>query len=134
MHDILRCAMKSLSRKWMRTMLTVSSITVGVTMVVIVSIISSVGKQVLNTELDNLGMSGLSVSMAESGGDAILTENSLEVIRNLSGVETAMPLLIEYSTSVLRDVSSSTLVCGIDAGAKQVISLTLKHGRCSTRR
>ena len=129
MHDILRCAMKSLSRKWMRTMLTVSSITVGVTMVVIVSIISNVGKQVLNTELDNLGMSGLSVSMAESGGDAILTENSLEVIRGLSGVETAMPLLIEYSTSVLRDVSSSTLVCGIDAGAKQVISLTLKHGR-----
>lgn len=129
MHDILRCAMKSLSRKWMRTMLTVSSITVGVTMVVIVSIISSVGKQVLNTELDNLGMSGLSVSMAEGGGEAVLTENSLEVIRNQSGVETAMPLLIEYSTSILRNISSSTLVCGIDAGAKQVISLTLKHGR-----
>lgn len=33
MRDVLVCAFKSLSRKWSRTLLTVSGITVGVAMV-----------------------------------------------------------------------------------------------------
>lgn len=73
-------------------------------------------------------MNGLSVSM-ESG---TLSMENLEVIRRLSGVETAMPLMIEYSTSLLGSVSDSTLICGIDSGARQVISLRLRHGRLIT--
>lgn len=128
MRDILQCAWKSLSRKWLRTLLTISGIMVGVVMVVIVSAISTVGKRAVNAELDSMGMNGLSVSM-ESGA---LSMENLEVIRRLSGVETAMPLMIEYSTSLLGNVSDSTLICGIDSGARQVISLQLRHGRLIT--
>ena len=108
MKDILQCAWKSLSRKRLRTLLTVSGIMVGVIMVVIVSAISTAGKRAVNAELDSMGMNGLSVSM-ESG---TLSMENLEVIRRLSGVETAMPLMIEYSTSLLGSVSDSTLICG----------------------
>ena len=128
MKDILQCAWKSLSRKRLRTLLTVSGIMVGVIMVVIVSAISTAGKRAVNAELDSMGMNGLSVSM-ESG---TLSMENLEVIRRLSGVETAMPLMIEYSTSLLGSVSDSTLICGIDSGARQVISLRLRHGRLIT--
>lgn len=130
MIDILQCALKSLSRKWLRTLLTVSGITVGVTLVVIVSIISSTGKRAVNAELDSMGMSGLSVSAGENNAAPGLSFENLEVIRGLKGIQSAMPLMIEYSTSTLRgDSSSSTLICGIDAGAQQVISLRLKYGR-----
>lgn len=131
MGEILRCAIKSLSRKRARTWLTVCSIAVGVTMVVIVSFISSAGKFVVNEELESMGISGLSVSCGT--GQAGLSEGNLYSIRNLAGVETAMPLMIEYSTSQLRDTSNSTLICGLDSGARQVISLELKHGRLISR-
>lgn len=128
MVDILRCAWKSLSRKWTRTLLTVSGIMVGVTMVVIVSAISDAGKVAVNAELDNMGMNGLSVS-ANSGVKSGLTMENLEVIREQAGVESAMPLIIEYSTTILREANDNSLICGIDAGAKQVISLNLLYGR-----
>ena len=128
MVDILRCAWKSLSRKWTRTLLTVSGIMVGVTMVVIVSAISDAGKVAVNAELDNMGMNGLSVS-ANSGVQSGLTMENLEVIREQAGVESAMPLIIEYSTTILREANDNSLICGIDAGAKQVISLNLLYGR-----
>lgn len=128
MGDILHCAWKSLSRKWTRTLLTISGIMVGVTMVVIVSVISNAGKSAVNRELDSMGMNGLSVS-ANSNLNIGLSVENLEVIRRLRGIETAMPLMIEYSTSTLLGASDNTLICGIDAGAKQVISLSLKHGR-----
>ena len=128
MGDIFRCAWKSLSRKWVRTLLTVSGIMVGVTMVVIVSVISGAGKMAVNAELDSMGMNGLSVSM-NSNMNATLNADHLATIRETPGIESAMPLMIEYSTSTMRGFSDNTLVCGIDAGAKQVISLSLKHGR-----
>ena len=132
MRDILSCALKSLARKRMRTFLTMGSITIGVTMVVIVSLISTAGKTAVNSELENLGISGLSISTNASvgtEGESGLSEENLNLIRSTSNVDSAMPLMIEYSTSTLRDLQSSTLICGIDAGAKQAISLNLVHGR-----
>ena len=131
MRDVLVCAFKSLSRKWSRTLLTVSGITVGVAMVAIISMIASLGRAAVNAELDSLGVSGLSVSTAGDG--TMLSARDLETIRGLSAVETAMPLLVEFSGSTLRDKSDKSLICGIDAGATQAISLTLKHGRLISR-
>lgn len=127
MGDLLACALKSLSRKWMRTLLTVSGITIGVVMVVIVSCISEAGKTAVNHELDSMGMNGLSVSTGSAVGG--LSEEDLSVIRNIRAVDEAMPLMISFSSSRLACVNSSAMICGIDAGAKQVISLKLEHGR-----
>ena len=132
MKDIVVCALKNLSRKRVRTLLTMASITIGVMLVVVVSLIGSAGKAAVNNELESLGISGLSITANTSlqeGGQAGLSEESLRLIRSTSDVVTAMPLVIEYSTSYLRDTQSSTLICGIDAGAKQAISLSLKFGR-----
>lgn len=132
MTDIFRCALKSLTRKLLRTILTVSSITIGVTLVVIVNMISTAGTKAVNTELESLGISGLSISTnstAVSSGKTGITAENLKIIRETDNVSTAMPLMMEYSTSILRNLKSNTLICGIDAGANQVISLSLKHGR-----
>jgi len=129
--DTLSISFRSLSRKRARTILTVSGITVGVALVVIVSAISSAGRGVLGREMENLGISGLSVSSSGNGGigRSGINEEELAVIRATPDVETAMPLAIEFASSSLRGITSGTLICGIDAGAKQVISLTLKYGR-----
>ena len=59
MGEMFHSALRSLTRRFLRTLLTVGSITVGVTMVVIVTAISACGKSAVNTELENMGMSGL---------------------------------------------------------------------------
>ncbi len=131
MGDVWRLALKSLVRKWSRTCLTVGSITIGVMLVVIVSVISSVGTQAVGAELDNLGMSGLSVSAEED--NAALSEESLRAIRSVGGVDTAMPLMTSTTSATLRGISNNVLLCGVDAGSTQVVSISLKYGRLLSR-
>ena len=96
-------------------------------MVVIVSLISNAGKAAVNSELDNMGMNGLSVSTGSAVGG--LTQDDLQTIRRIGQVEEAMPLMIEFSSSLLCNVSNSAMICGIDSGTTQVISLKLEYGR-----
>lgn len=127
MGELICGAVKSLFRKWKRTLLTVGGITVGVMMVAIVAVVGAAGKSAVNTELESMGVGGLSVMAAD--GSEVLDEQALESIRALGVVSSAMPLMIEYTDVSLRGVVSDSVLCGIDAGAGQVISLNLLHGR-----
>ena len=128
--ELVGCACRSLWRRRSRTLLTVSGILVGVLMVVLVSVMGEAGTQAVGSELENLGMSGLSV---RAGKGASLTGPELELIRNQRAVESAMPLLLEYSKASMKDRECQTFLCGIDAGADQVIALETAHGRMLNR-
>lgn len=132
MGDVWRSAWRSLSRKWTRTCLTAGSITVGVVLVTIVSAIGNAGTQAVSAELDDLGMSGLSVSASEASGE-LLSEACLREIRTLDGVETAVPLTIKQAEATLQSVDCEAVACGVDGGSVQAIAVQLKHGRLLTR-
>ena len=130
MWDIGKNAFRSLRRKGLRTFLTMSGIMVGVLMLFLISVISDTGVRVLQEEMDNMGMNGLSVST--DGADITqtkLTVEHLEAIGRVSSVDAAMPLALEYGMTTVRDLSIKSMVCGIGAGANHVISLELLHGR-----
>lgn len=128
--ELIKNALRQVLRKRGRTLLTVGGIAVGVMMVSIVTVIGSVGRAFVNEELDSMGVSGLSVMALTT--DTLLSEEALEEIRGLSQVSSAMPLMLQISSlSTLRG-SSDSVLCGIDAGAGQVISLTLRYGRMIT--
>lgn len=93
-------------------------------MVVLVICISGVGTQVVNRELESMGINGLSVSATDG-----LTVSALTSIRCLSSVRQAMPLSLQFAEAVMGDSAYAVVGCGIDAGADQVISLKLLHGR-----
>lgn len=105
-------------------MLTVSSIAIGTAMVVLVICIGGLGTQAVNDELESMGINGLSVSST-----AGLSEGALTSIRSLSSVRQAMPLSLQFAAAEVGERSFSVVGCGIDAGAEQVISLRLLHGR-----
>ena len=77
-----------------------------------------------------MGVSGLSVMALTT--DTLLSEEALDEIRSLSQVSSAMPLMLQISSISTRRGSSESVLCGIDAGAGQVISLTLRYGRMIT--
>ncbi len=128
MSGLWHSAWISLRRKGLRTALTVSSIAIGTAMVVLIMGISLIGTQVLDRELESMGIDGLSVSSSEG-----LTPPCLASIRELSVVRQAMPLSLEFGLSRLGNKNYNTVLCGIDAGADQVISLELLYGRLLTR-
>ncbi len=125
--ELIKNAVRQLLRKRGRTLLTVGGIAVGVMMVSIVTVIGSVARIFVNDELDSMGVSGLSVMSLTT--DTLLREDALQEIRNLSQVSTAMPLMIHITSLSTPYGTSDSVLCGIDAGAGQVISLTLRHGR-----
>ncbi len=128
--ELIKNALRQVLRKRGRTLLTVGGIAVGVMMVSIVTVIGSIGRAFVDDELDSMGVSGLSVMALTT--DTLLSEEALEEIRGLSQVSSAMPLMLQISSiSTLRG-SSDSVLCGIDAGAGQVISLTLRYGRMIT--
>ena len=70
-------AWRSLSRKRGRTLLTVLGIVIGVASVTIIGNIAQCGSTALNTEMDSLGLSGLTISATSS---ASLEQDSLQTV------------------------------------------------------
>ncbi len=130
MFELFRSALRNLIRKRMRTGLTVASIAIGIASVVIIGAIGDSGKMAVSAEMENMGLGGLLVSASTSTDQSVkLRSSDLEAIRQIPTVEDAMPIVV-YSTRVnLRGQQSNSIVWGIDAGANQVISLNLLHGR-----
>lgn len=126
MGEDLRLAFRRLFRKKGRTVLTVIGIAVGVMMVALVTVLGQTATAALDNELEKMGVNGLSVT-AEEGN--LLDERALSRIRELPSVSSAMPLILQYADITLLSRQQEAVLCGIDAGADQVISLSLKYGR-----
>lgn len=123
--DLLCCSVKNLYRKKLRTLLTIMGVAVGACSVIIINTIGDSGKAAVNSELDSLGLGGIAVTAFSTE----LRREDLNLIRQNRNVETAMPLLMQYTFAKMRNIICNALVWGIDSGAKQIISLELAHGR-----
>ncbi len=128
MREIWHSAWIALGRRKLRTILTVGSIAIGTAMVVLILCIGQVGTVALSKELENMGVDGLSVSASDG-----LTGGALSTIRGLPVVRQAMPLSLQFASAIVNGKHYAVVGCGVDAGADQVISLELLHGRMLTR-
>lgn len=129
MKELWSSAWQGLRRRRARTALTVASVAIGTAMVALVSGIGALGETAVAEELESMGVNGLSVS-ASNGLDG----ECLTAIRRLSAVEQAMPLVLDYASARFPAGERYGVVsCGIDAGADQLISLELLHGRLLER-
>ncbi len=124
MSGVWRSAWIALGRKKLRTLLTVGSIAIGTAMVVLIMGIGQIGTQAMGRELESMGINGLSVSSSKG-----LTPACLTAIRRVDTVSQAMPLSLQFGFAAMGGGDYSVVGCGIDAGADQVISLELLHGR-----
>lgn len=129
MKELWSSAWQGLRRRRVRTALTVASVAIGTAMMALVSGIGALGETAVARELESMGVNGLSVS-ASNGLDG----ECLTAIRRLSAVEQAMPLVLDYASARFPAGERYGVVsCGIDAGADQLISLELLHGRLLER-
>ena len=124
MKELCHSAWISLARNRLRALMTVCGIAVGTAMVVFISGIGAVGEKAVYSELESMGINGISVSASDG-----LTAPCLTSIRELSMVSQAMPLVLDFVAVEIGDETLSAVSCGVDAGADQAISLQLLYGR-----
>ncbi len=129
MIDYIRSAFQNLSRKRIRTALTIFGIAIGVGSVIIIGNISQCGTNALSSELDGLGLSGLSISSSTDAGNISLNENDLNIVKKCDQVEQAAPIMVENTDVSARKLNLKALVWGIDTKASQIISINLLYGR-----
>ncbi|MDR3645698.1 MAG: ABC transporter permease [Clostridia bacterium] len=136
MFKYLICALRNLSRKKFRSVLTICGIAIGVTSVIIINAIGMGGREVVAAQLDGLGLNGLNI---HTKSDSVITSTSsmvnedLHVCSSVAGVEAAMPIIMQFGSSIMRGETDNVLVWGIGSNASKIISLSVLHGRMFTQ-
>ena len=131
--DYIKCAYRNLGRKKFRTVLTVASIAIGVASVVLIDTIGNVGKDAMNHELNSLGFGSLAISVEKSRDDIALSEEDIASIEAFPEVDSAVPVMLEYSSITMRGLVGNAAIWGVGAGSDQVLSLAPKYGSLFTQ-
>ena len=130
MIDYLIHVFRNISRKKLRSILTILSIGIGVASVVLVGSIGNIGKDTITQEIESFGIGSLSVSVDTSKDSrAKLSEQQLSMIQTIPGVSDANPILMEYTQASMCGLTGSCVAWGVEGGNEQIISFSLLHGR-----
>jgi putative ABC transport system permease protein len=131
--DLFRVSFINLGRKKSRSMLTVLGIAIGVASVVIIASIGEIGAYSVNQELDSMGVSGLMISGNRKLPGTAMGEEHLALIRDSGAVDSAIPIILDYTKTYMRSLMMDAAIWGIDYGANQVFALNVLHGRLITK-
>ncbi len=114
-------------RKKLRKTLTVLGICIGTFSVVITGAVSDIGKEVINRELESIGVNGLSVTN-NNETDKILSKEILQALKSSEDVLNVTPLTFSYAEVKVRSGNEKTVVMGVDYNASEIFSLEPVHG------
>lgn len=132
MSEFIKNAIRNLSRKKTRTILSVLAISVGVTSVIIIWAISSTGAQKINDELDSLGLDGITIGKNVNNISTAIGESEFEIVAANADVEKATPVIYSYSTILPKNDSEQPINCiewGIPDDTGDAVSLEIVYGR-----
>ncbi len=112
-----------------RTVLSIISVAIGVASVVLIGYIGDTGTRAVNSELDNLGMDGLTITAnTKLNTGCSLKESELETLQKNKNVLTAEPLLITDSAIQIHDEEIKTTLFGVQENPV-ILKLDLLYGR-----
>lgn len=126
--DNILIALKNLSRRKSRSLLTVVSITIGIMSVLVIGVISSTGQKMINKELDSLGLNGITISVDSKNSNSPLINDDLNFVRNLSYISSATPIISTTGTISSKGEQKQTVLWGVDSGSNNIISLEVLYG------
>mgnify|MGYP004661496449 CR=1 FL=1 len=125
----IRSALRNILRKRTRSLLTAVSIAIGVAAVVLTGTVGEMGRTAVAREIDSLGIGGISVTADKRLRLTQLYEDDLELIEGLDASAGAIPVMMKYGRATMHGLVAQTVAWGVGAGADQIISLEMLHGR-----
>ena len=113
MNNILFFCTKMLFRKSKRTILTALSIAVGVCSVVIISSLGNTGIEMINNEVEHLGLEGAILAPDDRLTDYRIEPQLCSAISSLNFVDSAAGLTIETGKIRMHGLVSDSIVWGV---------------------
>ncbi|MCL2754389.1 MAG: ABC transporter permease [Oscillospiraceae bacterium] len=125
-------ALTNILRTRTRSALTVSAIAVGVFAVVLISAAGTTGQAQITRTLEEMGINSILVQHESNFAASNLNDEYIATISRVAGVDKAMPLMASINQVKLIDEYVSSFTWGINADAREIISLEPLHGRLIT--
>ena len=130
--DVIKRALRSVTRGGMRAVLTMCGIGIGVMSVVLMSAVGDIGRNAVGSEMSGMGMDSIVISAPRSNLSG-LNEDDLAALYAVEGVRDAMPLICTTTEYSFRDAGRECMVWGVNEDADKVIRLEVVHGRLINR-
>lgn len=128
--DIIKLSFLNVFRSKTRNLLTILAITIGVSSVLLVYSIGESGENIVNQELNKLGLNGISVFSNQSPNAVPLYAEDAENLENrFTCIERALPIVLETGSLKFNKVSSEAVLFGVGRDAEEVYNVTLLYGR-----
>ena len=132
LEQMLIYPLKNIMRKKGRSFITILGVAIGVCSVIIINSIGVFGTTAVNTEIESLGLGGLTIAAKNSS--IPLGRDELNTIKSIDGVISAMPVFAENSEALSSfGKSENSIIWGIDSNAKDIVSLKTVYGRDISR-
>lgn len=125
----INLGLAGIARSKTRSLLTMSGIAVGVFAVVIISALGSIGTAEISDTLNVMGINSVMVQPSETVSDITLDDDDIMALAKVEGVDKAMPLMASVTETRLIEQSVDCIAWGVDSQARDIISLSPKHGR-----
>jgi len=126
----MRFCLKNIFRKKLRTFLTALAVSIGVCSVIVIRSAGVIGTEIVNDELDSMGLGGILVTCSnQSGKSDKLTEDEVKIIEECENIEATMPVSVSVSEVSLKGESTECILWGVDEKAGDIISLKVLYGR-----
>lgn len=132
--ETLKSACIGLYRRKTRTIITIIGIAVGIMSVIIITSIGDLGKQIISTELESIGLGGIAIGVDTTVTSAGLSDKELSIIKDDSDVTVCMPIMVNYTNASAHDTQTKCVALGIDENAAEIASFELLYGRTISSR
>lgn len=108
----------------------VIAVVISVTASVIVSAVSAMGRQIINSEMDAMGMNGLAVSLYNSNGENVTDNYFYQNITSVKGTQSATPVIINNAElKFTNGTVFNAMGWGINEQAADIVCLQITEGR-----
>ena len=108
----------------------VVAVMISVIATVLVSTVSYMGRQFINSEMDAIGMNGLAVSVYTNDGQNKTDSYLLKNVMNMEDVQKATPVTVAASKAKFENNTvADIMVLGINEQAEDIVSLEVVQGR-----
>ncbi len=126
--DIFFFAMKNVWRTRKRKLLTAISVCIGIASVVLISSLGYSATEIVEAEIEKMGISGITVYSNNRNVTLNLDDISY-ISKNIDSVKNVQPFLIEYGAYQIKGTRGNSLLWGVDKNIEEVIAFQVLHGR-----
>jgi len=133
--DYLCISVKNVFRSGFKSLLAVFAIAVGIASLSIISCLSNSGIQVVEHELDSLGIDGLTMYIQKRTSEDIVMnpEYAQTIENNIRTVQCAMPFSYQYGSIRKNTHTISAMIWGVGDNLCETLDLDLLYGRAPNR-